>query len=151
MNRYGRQTILKEIGKSGQERIGSSRIAVVGLGATGGIIAELLARAGAGHLKLIDRDTIESSNLQRQILFDETDIGMAKSDAAASRLQKVNSGIVVESVAKDLHPGNIEVLFKDFDLIMDGTDNIQTRYLINDYAVKHTVPWVYSGAVGTSG
>lgn len=151
MNRYSRQTILKEIGTIGQERIGSSRVAVVGIGATGGIIAELLARAGAGHLRLIDRDTVELSNLQRQILYDETDVGMAKTDAAASRLQKVNSGIVVDSVAKDLHPGNVESLLKDCDLIMDGTDNIQTRFLINDFAVKHTIPWVYSGAIGTSG
>ncbi|HIH04029.1 MAG TPA: NAD(P)H-binding protein [Methanoregulaceae archaeon] len=151
MNRYSRQIILKEIGTIGQERIGSSRIAVVGLGATGGIIAELLARAGAGHLRLIDRDTVEFSNLQRQILYDETDVGMAKTDAAANRLQRINNGIEVEPVAKDLHPDNIEPLLKDCDLIMDGTDNIQTRFLINDFAVKHAIPWIYSGAIGTSG
>jgi adenylyltransferase/sulfurtransferase len=151
MHRYGRQIILKEIGAVGQEKIGSSRIAVVGLGATGGVIAELLARAGAGHLRLIDRDTVEITNLQRQILYDETDVGMVKADAAASRLQKVNADCAIESVATDLHSGTIASLLADCDVIMDGTDNVQTRFLINDFAVKHTVPWVYSGAIGTSG
>lgn len=151
MNRYHRQTILKEIGEAGQRRLGSSRVAVVGLGATGGIIAELLARAGTGYLRLIDRDTAELSNLQRQVLYDEDDIGMAKADAAAGRLEEVNSAIVIEAEAKDLHPGNIGALLGDCDLIMDGTDNIQTRFLLNDFAVKHSIPWVYSGAIGTDG
>jgi len=151
MNRYARQAILPVIGKDGQEKFGKSRVAVVGLGATGGIISELLARAGIGFIRLIDRDIVELSNLQRQVLYNEEDVGLAKADAAFLKLHGSNSEIEVEPVAKDLHPGNIESLLGDCTLIMDGTDNIQTRFLINDFAVKHAIPWVYSGAVGTGG
>lgn len=149
--RYSRQTILNEIGKAGQVRLEKSRIAIVGLGATGGVIAELLTRAGVGHLKLIDRDTVELSNLQRQVLYSEDDIQLPKADAAAARLHQVNSDITIEAVIRDLHSGNVEELLGDRDLVMDGTDNIQTRFLINDFAVKHSIPWIYSGVIGTGG
>jgi molybdopterin/thiamine biosynthesis adenylyltransferase len=149
--RYSRQTILTEIGRSGQDMLSVSRIAIVGLGATGGIIAELLTRAGVGHVRLIDRDTVELSNLQRQILYTEDYVGLAKADAAAARLCRVNSDIKIEAVPRDLHPGNIEELLGDRHLVMDGTDNIQTRFLINDFSVKHSIPWIYSGVIGTGG
>lgn len=151
LERYSRQMVLPEIGRAGQERISQGHIAVVGLGATGGMIAELLARAGVGHITLIDRDTVELSNLQRQVLYCEDDLGLAKADAAAVRLTNVNSGIELEPVAQDLHSGNIGDILGDVTLIMDGTDNVQTRFLINDYAVKNTIPWIYSGALGTCG
>ena len=151
MERYCRQTILAQIGMHGQARLAAASAAIVGLGATGGFIADLLTRAGVGHIRLIDRDTVDLSNLQRQVLYGEPEIGIPKAEAATKRLRSVNSGIDLEAMAKDVNPGTIGALLGDTGIIMDGTDNIRTRFLINDFAVLRGIPWVYSGAVGTGG
>jgi len=126
-------------------------VAIVGCGATGSALAGLLARAGVGTLRIIDRDYVEPSNLQRQSLFDEKDAAesLPKAIAAAHKIAAFNSGIVIEPKVEDLVPANIESLLEGMSLILDGTDNFETRYLINDYAVEHSVPWVYSAAVGS--
>lgn len=151
--RYSRQTILEVIGEAGQRKLSASSVVIVGLGALGSTIAALLARAGVGRLRLIDRDIVELSNLQRQILFDEADARseVPKAVAAAAQLARVNSEIVLEPYPNDLDAGNAEVLLSGFDLIMDGTDNFETRYVMNEVAVKTERPWVYAGAVGTYG
>src|SRR5271166_3731013 len=131
--RYSRQIRFGEIGEAGQAGIAGSRVAVVGVGALGSVQAELLARAGAGFIRLIDRDYVELSNLQRQLLFDEQDVREAcpKAVAAARRLKAVNSTIEIEPHVRDLTAGNIEDLLDKIDLIMDGADNFETRYLVN--------------------
>jgi adenylyltransferase/sulfurtransferase len=135
----------------GQRRLGKGRVAIVGCGATGSALAGLLARAGVGWLRIIDRDYVEASNLQRQSLFDESDAAasMPKAIAAARRIAAFNSDIHVEAKVEDLVPSNVQDLFDEIDLILDGTDNFETRYLINDYAVNRSVPWIYSAAVGS--
>ena len=149
--RYSRQLLFAGIGPEGQERLLSSRVAVVGCGATGSAMASLLARAGVGTLRIIDRDYVEPSNLQRQNLFDEHDAreSVPKAIAAATKISTFNSQIVVEPHANDLTPENIGELLAGAELILDGTDNFETRYLINDYAVKHSLPWIYCAAVGS--
>ncbi|HYM77841.1 MAG TPA: ThiF family adenylyltransferase [Candidatus Dormibacteraeota bacterium] len=139
------------IGAPGQQRLAQARLAIVGCGATGSALAALLARAGVGTLRIIDRDYVEPSNLQRQSLFDEADAAesLPKAIAAARKIATFNSQIVVEPKAEDLTPANIEGLLEGMDLILDGTDNFETRYLINDYAVSRSVPWIYSAAVGS--
>lgn len=139
------------IGPEGQERLLGSTVAIVGCGATGSALASLLARAGVGKVKIIDRDYVEPSNLQRQTLFDENDAAdsVPKAIAAARKIAKFNSEIVVEPHANDLTPENIHELLGGVRLIMDGTDNFETRYLINDYAVKNSLPWIYVAAVGS--
>ena len=151
--RYSRQTLFPGIGADGQQRLAAGRIAIVGCGATGSALASLLARAGAGKLRIIDRDYVEASNLQRQSLFDESDAAesLPKAIAAARRIAAFNSDIVVESKVEDVVPANIEVLLEGMDVILDGTDNFDTRYLINDYALKNSRPWIYSAAVGGYG
>jgi molybdopterin-synthase adenylyltransferase len=153
MNRYHRQTLLPAIGDAGQERLARSRVLLVGCGALGTVIAEQMARAGLGFLRICDRDLVEMTNLQRQVLFDESDAAAArpKAIAAAERLGRINSSIAIEPLVMDVHSGNIETLMEGVDLVMDGTDNVETRYLINDAAVKHQTPWVYGACVGTSG
>jgi len=152
-DRYARQTVLPMIGADGQQRLSESRVAVVGCGATGTVIANHLARAGVGTLRIIDRDFVELNNLQRQLLFDEQDVrdGVPKAVAAERRLRSVNSEIQVEGVVTDVHAGNIEELIAGSDLVMDGTDNFETRYVVNDACVKLGKPWVYCGAVATYG
>jgi adenylyltransferase/sulfurtransferase len=149
--RYSRQILFRGIGAEGQRRLSTARIAIVGCGATGSALAGLLARAGIGTLRIIDRDYVEPSNLQRQSLFDEADAAesLPKAIAAARKIAAFNSGIVVEPKVEDLVPGNIEALLEGMDLILDGTDNFETRYLINDYAAEHSLPWIYSAAVGS--
>lgn len=149
--RYSRQVLFTGIGPEGQERLLNSRVAVVGCGATGSAMASLLARAGVGTLRIIDRDYVEPSNLQRQNLFDERDAqeSIPKAIAAARKISAFNSQIVVEPHANDLTPENIGELLAGTQLILDGTDNFETRYLINDYSVKHSLPWIYSAAVGS--
>jgi len=151
--RYSRQLLFAGIGEAGQERLLAARAAVVGCGALGSFHADALARAGVGRLRIIDRDYIELSNLQRQWLFDESDAddGLPKAVAAARRLARVNSGVAVEPVVADLTPANIEDLLSGADVILDGTDNFETRYLINDFAVSKSIPWIYGGAVGSYG
>ena len=151
--RYSRQTLFHGIGVEGQRRLASGRVAIVGCGATGSALAGLLARAGIGKLRIIDRDFVEPSNLQRQSLFDEKDAleSLPKAIAAARKIASFNSEIAVEPEVNDLTPANIEGLLEEMDLILDGTDNFETRYLLNDYAVKQSIPWIYSAAVGSYG
>jgi molybdopterin-synthase adenylyltransferase len=151
--RYSRQERFAGLGREGQERIARSRIAVVGCGALGGAQLELLARAGVGYLRIIDRDYVELSNLQRQLLFDESDAaeGLPKAVAAARRLGAVNSRVVTEPAVSDLTASNADDLLGDVDLILDGSDNFETRYLINDFAVRGGTPWIYGAAVGSYG
>jgi molybdopterin/thiamine biosynthesis adenylyltransferase len=152
--RYHRQMLLPQIGDAGQQRLAASRVLLIGCGALGTTIADQLVRAGVGHLTIADRDIVELTNLQRQTLFDESDAAneLPKAIAAANRLRAVNSSIEVSPIVTDVHSGNIEDIVKvGFDLILDGTDNVQTRYLINDVSVKHAIPWIYGGAVGTEG
>jgi molybdopterin-synthase adenylyltransferase len=152
-DRYARQRLFKPIGDTGQEHMVSARVAIVGVGALGTHVASLLARAGVGYLRLIDRDVIERTNLQRQVLFDDTDAAelRPKATAAASKLRAANGEIVVETVVADLSWRNAEKLLADVDMIVDGTDNLMTRHLINDVSVKHEIPWAYGGAVSSYG
>ncbi|QQE80218.1 ThiF family adenylyltransferase [Alicyclobacillus sp. SO9] len=151
--RYSRQVLFRPIGLLGQENLSRSRVAIVGLGALGTVSAGELARAGVGYLKLIDRDIIEASNLQRQSLYDEEDArkGLAKAAAAADKLRLANSDIEIEVVVTDLTWRNAEELLSDVDVIVDGTDNFEVRYLINEVSVKHSIPWSYGGAVSSYG
>src|SRR6266699_1872394 len=149
--RYSRQLLFSGIGTEGQQRLAIAHVAIVGCGATGSALASLLARAGVGTIRIIDRDYVEPSNLQRQSLFDESDAAEAlpKAIAAARKIASFNSQIVVEPQVADLVPSNIESLLAGVDLILDGTDNFETRYLINDYVVKFSLPWIYTAAVGS--
>jgi len=151
--RYSRQILFRGIGAEGQKRLAAGRVAIVGCGATGSALASLLARAGVGTLRIIDRDYVEPSNLQRQSLFDEKDAAesLPKAVAAARKISAFNSEIIVEPRVADLVPRNIEVLLEGMDVILDGTDNFETRYLLNDYAVKMSLPWIYAAAVGSYG
>jgi molybdopterin-synthase adenylyltransferase len=151
--RYSRQWRFAPLGQEGQRRIRGARVAVVGLGALGSVAVELLARAGVGALRLIDRDFVELSNLQRQFLYDEADAsdGLPKAVAAARRLACVNSGVELEPCVADLAPSSADELLGGADLILDGTDNFETRYLMNDFAVREGVPWIYGAAVGSYG
>jgi len=151
--RYSRQMIFREIGPEGQARLAQSRVALVGCGATGSALAGLLARAGVGFLRIIDRDYVEPSNLQRQTLFDEADAGesLPKAIAAARKIAGFNSEVDVEAHVADLTPANVSELLSEVQLIMDGTDNFETRYLINDHAVSLGLPWIYTAAVGSYG
>ena len=148
-DRYSRQILFPPIGAEGQRRLSAARVAVVGCGATGSALASLLARAGVGYLRLIDRDYVEPSNLQRQVLFDEADAAesLPKAIAAARKIAAFNSEIAVEPHPSDLVPGNVADLLGNADLILDGTDNFETRYLINDYAVSEGRPWIYAAGV----
>jgi len=150
-DRYSRQVLFRGIGAAGQERLRAARVAIVGCGATGSSVAQLLARAGVGTLRIIDRDYVEPSNLQRQALFDENDAAesLPKAIAAAKKIAAFNSQIVVEPQVADLTPANIEPLLGGAQLILDGTDNFETRYLVNDFAVQNSVPWIYAAAVGS--
>lgn len=151
--RYSRQILFSGLGEEGQRRLLAGRVALVGCGALGTFQAGALARAGVGYLRIIDRDYVEWSNLQRQWLFEESDAreGLPKAVAAARRLGAINSGVVVEPAVADLTPDNAEELLGGVDLILDATDNFETRYLVNDWAVTNGVPWVYGGAVGSYG
>lgn len=153
MDRYSRQSVLPQIGPAGQQKISAARVAIVGLGALGSVSAQLCARGGIGFLRLIDRDVVELSNLQRQVLFTEEDAQEGKAKATASRdhLLKINSQIRIEAEVDDLRNENIDVLLKDIDAIVDGTDNFEARYLINDFAVKNKIPYFYGGAIETHG
>jgi molybdopterin-synthase adenylyltransferase len=152
-DRYSRQVLFRGIGAEGQLRLAEARVVVVGCGATGSALASLLARAGVGTIRIVDRDYVELSNLQRQSLFDEADAAesLPKAIAAAKKILAFNSKIVVEPRVADLIPANIEELFAGMQLILDGTDNFETRYLINDFAVKTSLPWIYTAAVGSYG
>lgn len=152
-DRYSRQRLLPEIGDEGQSRLLESRVVVVGCGALGTVQASLLVRAGVGETILIDRDIVEATNLQRQTLFDESDAadGLPKAVAAARALRAVNSEVRVTPEATDLTAFNAERLLGTAQVILDGTDNYETRYLINDVAAKRSLAWIYGAAVGTRG
>ena len=151
VERYSRQVLFSPIGEAGQRKLAQGRMAIVGCGATGSALASLLARAGVGYLRIIDRDYVESSNLQRQMLFDEADASesLPKAIAAARKIAAFNSEIAVEPHAADLTPDNIEDLLTDVEIILDGTDNFETRYLINDFALDRGVPWIYAAGVAS--
>lgn len=137
----------------GQKQLMQKKVAVVGMGALGTVLANHMVRAGVGYVRLIDRDFVEESNLQRQMLYDEEDARqhMPKAIAAASKLRRINTIVMVEGIIADLHAGNAESYLADADVILDGSDNFQVRYVINDVATKHQIPWVYGGAVGARG
>jgi molybdopterin/thiamine biosynthesis adenylyltransferase len=151
--RYSRQVLFEGIGKSGQELLRGSRAAIVGAGALGTAQAEMLARAGVGKLKIADRDFVEASNLQRQTMFTERDADdrLPKAVACEKHIAEINSDIEVEGIVADINNSNIENLIKDCDVVLDGTDNFATRYLVNEACVKHHVNWIYGAAVGAYG
>jgi molybdopterin-synthase adenylyltransferase len=151
--RYSRQVVLPWVGAQGQKRLGAARVVLVGCGALGSVAGEQLARAGVGHFRIIDRDIVELSNLQRQVLFDEEDAkaNLPKAVAAKNRLRRINSAIEIDAVVADVNAENAEELVDGAQLILDGTDNAETRYLINDVAVKRGVDWIYAGCVGSEG
>lgn len=151
--RYSRQLLFQGIGTEGQRQLAIARVAIVGCGATGSALASLLARAGVGTIRIIDRDYVEPSNLQRQSLFDESDAAesLPKAIAAARKIAAFNSQIVIDPHVADLTPSNIAALLEGTQLILDGTDNFETRYLINDFAVQQSLPWIYTAAVGSYG
>lgn len=152
-SRYSRQTRFPGLGAHGQQALAAARVAIVGCGALGGLQAEALARAGVGHITVIDRDFVEVSNLQRQFLFCEADAqsAMPKAVAAERRLREINSGIELRGLVADVDPSSIEELLGGADLILDATDNFETRFLINDFSVARGVPWIYGAAVGSYG
>jgi adenylyltransferase/sulfurtransferase len=152
-NRYARQVIFPPIGPAGQESLRKSSVVLVGCGALGSVIANNLVRAGVGELTIIDRDIVELDNLQRQVLFDEEDARRSrpKSAAAKHRLGEINSGVKIKAVVGDLTAGDVEGLLAGADLVMDGTDNFETRALINEACVKASLPWIYGAAVGSLG
>src|SRR5438094_2002019 len=153
LERYSRQMRFGGIGEAGQRRLLESHVTLCGCGALGTVLANALVRAGVGHLRLVDRDFIETHNLQRQVLFDEHDVAenLPKAEAAARKLSAINSSVHVEPVVTDIDRTNILELAADADLILDGTDNFEIRYLINDVAVKLGKPWVYGGSIGSHG
>jgi adenylyltransferase/sulfurtransferase len=151
--KYSRQILFSGIGQVGQEHLLASSAVIVGCGAIGAAAANLLVRAGAGRVRIIDRDFVEASNLQRQILFDEQDArdALPKAVAAEHKLRSINSAVSVEGIVADVNPRNAEELLANFDVILDGTDNFETRFLINDFAVKTGQPWIYAAAVASYG
>ncbi|MGH9680945.1 MAG: ThiF family adenylyltransferase [Candidatus Acidiferrales bacterium] len=151
--RYSRQILFGEIGEAGQERLLESSAVIVGCGALGTSLANLLARAGVGKLRIVDRDFVEPSNLQRQTLFEESDAreSLPKAVAAERRLLAINSGVSVQGIVADVSPKNAEELLAGFPLILDGTDNFETRFLLNDVAVHLNVPWIYAAVVASYG
>lgn len=153
MERYEKQILFESIGETGQEKLLNSKVVIIGCGALGTVISNNLARSGVGYIRIIDRDYIEVSNLQRQILFDEYDIknNIPKAIAAKNKLAKINSSIKIEAIIEDVNSKNIVDFCEGFDLILDATDNMETRYLINDTSVKLDIPWIYGGLIGSSG
>ena len=153
LDRYVRQTRYPPFGDQGQRRLIQSRVLICGCGALGSVAANLLVRAGVGLLRIVDRDFVETSNLQRQVLFDERDVAdrLPKAVAAAEKLRKVNSEVEVEPVVADVDHTNIAKLCEGVDAVVDGTDNFETRFLVNDFAVREKLPWVYGGCVGAEG
>ena len=151
--KYSRQILFAGIGEQGQQRLLNASVVIVGCGAIGAAAANLLTRAGVGKLRVIDRDFVEPSNLQRQTLFDESDAlaALPKAIAAERKLRAINSGISIEGMVADLSPSNAADLLAPFDLVLDGTDNFETRFLINDFAVQNSKPWIYAAAVASYG
>ncbi len=153
LERYSRQILFSPIGETGQRKLVNKRAVVAGCGALGSVIAGLLARAGVGYLKIVDRDIVEESNLQRQMLFDEDDVrrDLPKAVAAQKKLQKINSDIEIDAVVSDIDYSNVENFTNGADVVVDGLDNFETRFLLNDCCVKNNIPWVYGACVGSGG
>ncbi len=153
LTRYQRQMIFYGLGETGQQKLLDSAVVIIGCGATGTVLASHLARAGVGRLRLVDRDFVELNNLHRQMLYDESDLasGLPKAIAAERRLRAINSDIEIEGIVADFNPGNALDLLKDVDLVLDGTDNFEARYLLNDACLKLGLPWVYTGVVASYG
>lgn len=153
MSRYSRQELFGGVGPAGQEKLGRARVAVVGCGALGSVLSETLVRSGVGSVTVIDRDLVEASNLQRQSLFDESDVERAlpKAVAAQTRLRRINSEVEVRGVVADLAPDNAAELLRGAELVLDGTDNFETRFLLNDLAVRDGFPWIYGACVAAYG
>src|SRR5215471_4106299 len=153
LERYSRQMRFPGLGKAGQEKLLASRVTLCGCGALGTVLANVLVRAGVGFVRIVDRDFVEISNLQRQVLFDESDVigNLPKSEAAAKKLREINSMVTIEPIVTDIDRTNIIELCKDVDVILDGTDNFEVRYLINDAAVSLNKPWVFGGCIGRVG
>jgi molybdopterin-synthase adenylyltransferase len=153
LEKYSRQILFGGIGLTGQQRLLASSAVVAGCGAIGAAAANLLVRAGVGRIRIVDRDFVEPSNLQRQTLFDESDAreALPKAVAAERKLRAINSGISLEGLVADINPGNVSELLNNFDVILDGTDNFETRFLVNDFAVKSGKPWIYGAAVASYG
>ncbi len=151
--RYSRQILLPRIGVEGQERLGQTSVLVLGCGALGSVMAEILVLAGLGLVRIVDRDVVEPSNLQRQALFDEEDarLCMPKAEAAQRRLRLYNSHVRIEGIVADMNPGNVARFLDGISLVLDGTDNVETRYVLNDACLRSGIPWVYGGSVGTAG
>ena len=152
-SRYDRQARFAPLGEGGQRQLGEARVLVCGCGALGSVVAETLVRAGVGFVRIVDRDFLELNNLQRQVLFDEQDVaeGLPKAIAASNKLGRINSQVQIEPIVADVMYRNIGELAGDVDAIVDGTDNFATRFLVNDFAVKHSKPWVYGGCIGAEG
>src|SRR5258708_25041236 len=153
LERYSRQMRFPGVGLEGQQKLRTSHVTLCGCGALGTVLANALVRAGIGYLRLIDRDFIETHNLQRQVLFDEADVtaNLPKAEAASRKLRLINSEVSIEPVVTDIDRTNILGLVSDADLILDGTDNFEIRYIINDAAVKLGKPWIYGGCIGAHG
>lgn len=153
IDRYSRQTLVRDIGTEGQIKLSRASVTIIGCGALGTVTATILVRAGVGKVRIVDRDFIEYHNLQRQVIFTEDDIReqLPKAVAAERHLKKVNSSIEIEGIVADVNFSNIENLVDGSDLIVDGLDNLETRFLINDVSLKHNIPWVYGGAISTYG
>lgn len=148
-DRYLKQRIF--LGKDAEARLRSRRVAIVGVGGTGSMMATWLVRAGVGHIMLLDRDLVDISNLHRQVLFQEGDLGHPKAEVAVQRLREANSQVDLKFLVADLTSGNAKELLTDYDLILDGTDNFEARFLINDIAIATGTPWIYAGAIGAEG
>lgn len=153
LERYSRQVLFSELGEAGQTSLMQGRVLLCGCGALGTVLAETLVRAGVGQIKIVDRDFVELSNLQRQVLFDETDVAarLPKAIAAAEKLKQINSTVDIEPIVADIDHTNILSLAADVDLILDGTDNFEVRYLINDVSLELGIPWIYCGCIGSTG
>jgi molybdopterin/thiamine biosynthesis adenylyltransferase len=148
---YSRQIVMPELGRKGQEKLRHSKVAVVGLGGLGSVSSLYLALAGVGHLRLIDQDTVELKNLHRQILYDMSNLRYPKVEAATKRIPQVNPSVKVDAVAENLRESNVDDLVKGVDCIVDGLDNMQTRYVLNRASVKHGIPYVFGAAIGVEG
>ncbi len=153
LERYARQIRYAPIGQQGQQRLLAARVLICGCGALGSVLANTLARAGVGHLRIVDRDFLELNNLQRQVLYDERDVaaGVPKAIAARQHLEQINSTIEIEAIVADVNHLNIGRLVQGVDLILDGTDNFEIRYLLNDASHQYQVPWIYGGCIGAVG
>jgi adenylyltransferase/sulfurtransferase len=152
-DRYSRQTLFYYIGQKGQEKLSKSRVALIGCGGLGSIIANSLVRAGVGFIRIVDKDRLEASNLQRQILYDEKDLEsmLPKAKIAGEKLKAVNSEVTIEALAEEANEKNIMEIVRDVDLVMDGTDNLKTRFLINKACVQNKIPWIYASVAGSYG